>query len=266
MKTIKIAIANQKGGVTKTTTAIEISSALAKKKKKVLLIDLDPQGQTASGLSVPKDEDTLTLGNLISNSKINVETVIQETYIPNLHIIPSNKTLKVAIKLLEATPAGKGGGAVVTLRNKIKPIEDRYDFIIIDTPPEFDILTMSGLALAEYIITPMMLGKFEAEGAYELVEMINTCNKNINTYIQHNATLFGVLITLYNPRAKLFKKKMREIEAVFGDLIFQTKIPPNIRVMEAQDEGMSVQDYDSKCKAAIAYKSLAQEIILKGAK
>jgi len=252
----KIAISNKKGGIGKTTTAIEISSALAKLKKKVLLVDLDPQGHASIGLSI-EAKDNLTVANLLKNSEITCEEVIQPTYIDNLHLIPSNRSLEMTMKLIEASD----GAAFFRLRNKLKKAENKYDYIIIDCPPAINTLTISAMVFADEVIMPIKLGRFEEEGSLDFIDAINEINETINKNIDHKVFFSGVLVTFYNPRARLSKKKLQSLEDVFEGMIFDSKIPTNVTLMEAVDEGISVQDLEPSSKGAEAYMKLAKELI-----
>ncbi len=261
-QTRKIAIANKKGGIAKTTTAIELSSALARSNHKVLLIDLDPQGHASIGLSTQIDK-SLTIGNLLKNEEILAENVIRQSYIDNLDILPSNESLDMAMKIIEASDGGSGGGALFCLRKKLEPVTQKYDFIIIDCPPAVNSLTMSAFAYAEEIIMPIKLGRYEEEGAFDFVNAVNIANKDVNSYIGHKVSIIGVLVTFYNARAKISQKKLSDLHDTFENLVLKTKIPINVKLMEAADEGISVIDYDPSCKSALAYQALAKEICVK---
>lgn len=249
-----VAIANQKGGVGKTTTAINLSAALAKLGKKVLLIDTDPQGHATVGLAVPT-QNKKTLAELLTYDQCAVKDVIYSTYIEGLDIIPSDLSLAVAEMKLSMM-----GAREFRLRTRLAELKG-YDFVIIDCPPTFGTLAMNAFTLAHEVILPIQLSYFSLEGVSNFIDTLQFVNRDINSLLKHNIAISGVLITFCDTRAKIAKEILGSIERVFGRTIFETKIPSNVRINEAQSHGKAVFDYDATCKGAQAYEALAKEFL-----
>ncbi len=249
-----IAIANQKGGVGKTTTAINLSAALAKLGKKTLLVDTDPQGHATVGLAI-KTKNKKTLAELLTYEDLSAKEVIQKTEIENLDIIPSDLSLAVAEMKLALM-----GAKEYKLRTKLAKLEG-YDFVVIDCPPTFGTLAINAFTFADEVILPIQLSYFSLEGVNNFVETLNFVNKDINGIVNHLVKIGGVLITFCDTRAKIAKEIHASIERVFGRKVFKTKIPQNVRLNEAQSRGKVVFDYDPKCKGAIAYEAFAEEYL-----
>lgn len=249
-----IAIANQKGGVGKTTTAINFSAALAKRGQKTLIIDTDPQGHATVGLAI-KTKNKKTLAELLTYDNTSASDVIQQTDIANLDIIPSDLSLAVAEMKLALM-----GAKEYKLRTKLSDIKN-YDFIIIDCPPTFGTLAINAFTFAHEVILPIQLSYFSLEGVNNFVETVNFVNKDINSIVNHLLKIGGVLITFCDTRAKIAKEIYSSLERVFGKTLFNTTIPPNVRLNEAQSRGKIVFDYDPKCKGAVAYENFVQEYL-----
>lgn len=249
-----IAIANQKGGVGKTTTAINLSAAFAKLGKKTLLVDTDPQGHATVGLAI-KTKNKKTLAELLTYDNISPEDVIQKTSQDNLDIIPSDLSLAVAEMKLALM-----GAKEYKLRTKLSKL-DNYDYVIIDCPPTFGTLAINAFTFADEVILPIQLSYFSLEGVNNFVDTINFVNKDINALVNHLIQIEGVLITFCDTRAKIAKEIYSSIERVFGRKLFKTKIPQNVRLNEAQSRGKVVFDYDPKCKGALAYQAFAEEYL-----
>ncbi len=254
-----IAIANQKGGVGKTTTAINLSAAFAKMGKKVLLIDTDPQGHATVGLAI-KTKNKKTLAELLTYDDLNPSKVIQKTEIEGLDIIPSDLSLAVAEMKLALM-----GAKEYKLRTKLSQIKG-YDFVVIDCPPTFGTLAINAFTFADEVILPIQLSYFSLEGVSNFVDTINFVNKDINGIVSHLTKIGGVLITFCDTRAKVAKEIYSSIERVFGNKVFQTKIPQNVRLNEAQSRGKNVFDYDPRCKGAVAYEAFAKEYLSRSEK
>jgi chromosome partitioning protein len=252
-----IIIANQKGGVGKSTTAINLSAALARRNKRVLLVDADPQGHSTLGLNV-STEQSLTIAELLTDETVSAKDVVRKTYSPNLDIIPGDLSLAVADLKLSTL-----GAKEFKLRNKLKSLSQEYNYTLIDCPPTFGTLTMNAFTTGREIILPIQLGYLSLEGVSNFLDTINFVNRDINAIIDHKIEIAGVLITFFDVRTKLSREIFNSLNDIFKDKIFQTKIPQNIKINEAQAQGKAVFDYDPTCRGALAYEALADEIISK---
>ncbi len=246
-----ISIVNQKGGVGKTTTAVNLSAFLAKKRKKVLLIDLDPQGNATSGFGFNKMELNNTVYDLLVNEE-EISNIITPTGVKNVDMCPTNINLAGAeVELVSAI------SRETILERAVQTIRDQYDYIIIDCAPSLGLLTINALAACDGVIVPIQGEYYALEGLTQLIDTINMIRKKLNPKIG----ILGVVITMHDSRTQLTKQVVEEVQKYFGDKVFKTFIPRNVRLAEAPSHGMTIADYDPKSKGSEAYHLLANEVI-----
>ena len=245
-----IAIANQKGGVGKTTTAVNLAACLAKLGKKVLLIDIDPQGNSSSGLGIDKRRCEKTVYDCLINEE-SMENVEIETPYENLFVCPSNIELSGAeIDLISVM------GRENKLKESIAPIKDEYDYIFIDTPPSLGLITINTMVAADSIIIPIQCEFYALEGVSQLVETIKRVKKALNP----NLYIEGIVMTMYDARTNLAIQVVDEVKRFFPEKVYATIIPRNIRLGEAPGFGRPVIYYDESSRGAESYMLLAREI------
>lgn len=246
-----IAIANQKGGVGKTTTAINLSSCLAEAGKKVLVIDMDPQGNCTSGFGLNKNEIENTLYELIIGECTLRESVMGVEGIDNIRIIPSNVNLAGAeIDLLDLNDRE------YILKNEIDYIRDDYDFIIIDCPPSLNMLTVNALTTADTVLVPIQCEYYALEGISQLINTINLIHDRLNDRLK----LEGVVFTMYDARTNLSSDVVNNVKDNLETHIYNSIIPRNVRLAEAPSNGMPINYYDSSSAGAKSYRNLAKEV------
>lgn len=245
-----IAVANQKGGVGKTTTAVNLSASVAAQGKRVLIVDLDPQGNTTSGYGISKREVEAGTYQLLLG-EVEARGAVRHTDF-QVDVIPSNIQLSGAAIELIALEKRES-----RLRQALAGISEQYDFIFIDCPPALDLLTLNGLCAADSVLVPIQCEFFALEGLSELMSTIRTVKKMYNPYIE----LEGVLLTMYDGRLNLTLQVVSEVKKFFGDKLYATTIPRNVRLAEAPSYGMPVNHYDPSSKGTAAYAELARELL-----
>lgn len=250
-----ICIANQKGGVGKTTTAINLSSSLAAAEKRVLLIDGDPQGNTTSGMGV--DKASIENKNLYHAliGRCSLEEIIVKTQIPTLDVAPSNQDLVgVEIEFVSLEEREK------KLKNLLAKLQVPYDYCIIDCPPSLGFLTLNALVASDYVIIPLQCEYFALEG---LAHLLNTV-KLVRSRMNPSLSLGGILLTMFDVRNRLSHRVVEEVRNHFGSKVFNTVIPRNVRISESPSHGLPIILYDVKSRGAVAYMDLAHEILYDG--
>ena len=246
-----IAIANQKGGVGKTTTSVNLSAALAAKGKKVLVIDTDPQGNTTSGFGIEKNELDNTIYELML-SECSIKECILNDVIQGVSVIPSNVNLAAT----EIELIGVDRKEFI-LKREIEWVKDSYDYIIIDCPPSLNFLTINSMTTADSVLVPIQCEYYALEGLSQLIHTINLVKERLNP----DLAMEGVLFTMYDSRTNLSLQVVENVKSHLNEKVFTTVIPRNIRLAEAPSYGMPINMYDSRSAGAEAYLSLAEEII-----
>lgn len=245
-----ISVANQKGGVGKTTTTVNLGTILAKKGKKVLLIDADPQGNATSGLGVEKDVEKSVYDVLVNDTEI--EDVYQDTMIKNLKVCPSNINLAGAeVELVSMMSREQ------RLKEKLIKVKDEFDFILIDCPPSLGLVTLNAFTASDSVLIPVQCEYFALEGLGQLLNTINLVKKHLNKdlYIE------GALLTMYDIRTNLSNQVVKEVKKYFDNKVYKTVIPRNVKLSEAPSYGMPITLYDPKSKGAKSYDKFTKEFL-----
>ena len=247
-----IAIFNQKGGVGKTTTNINLAACLAKKGKKILVLDIDPQGNTTSGLGIEKKALKKSSYDLLIEDDINAEDVILKTGVDNLDIIPANVSLSGAEVELAIIR-----GREKRLKKALNQVKEKYDFIFIDCPPSLGLLTINSLTAVDSVLIPIQCEFYALEGVAQLMNTIEIVRKNLNEklYVQ------GVILSMFDGRTNLSVQVVEEVKKYFREKVYKTVIPRNVRLAEAPSYGLPIIEYDPKSKGAEAYREFADEFL-----
>ncbi|MDK2821115.1 MAG: chromosome partitioning protein [Clostridia bacterium] len=249
-----IAVANQKGGVGKTTTAVNLSTCLAQEGKKVLLIDIDPQGNATSGLGLNRLKIDHSIYDIIITG-VPLEGVVISTQIPKLSIVPATIELAGAeVELVTAIAREQ------KLKKALKEIKNQYDYIIIDCPPSLGLLTVNALTAADRVLIPIQCEYYALEGLGQLMNTIKLVSRHLNP----NLEIEGVILTMFDPRTNLSLQVVDEVKKYFSEKVYKSIIPRNVRLSEAPSHGQPITLYDSRSRGAEAYKELAKEVIANG--
>ena len=245
-----ISVANQKGGVGKTTTTVNLGTILAKKGKKVLLIDADPQGNATSGLGVEKEVEVSTYDILVNDSTL--EEALQDTIIKHLKVCPANMNLAGAeVELVSMMSREQ------RLKEKLEPVKDRFDYILIDCPPSLGLITLNSFTASDSVLIPVQCEYFALEGLGQLLNTINLVKKHLNK----NIAIEGALLTMYDIRTNLSNQVVKEVKKYFENKVYKTVIPRNVRLSEAPSYGMPITEYDPRSKGAKSYIKFTKEFL-----
>ena len=246
-----VSIANQKGGVGKTTTSINLSTILAKKGKKVLIIDADPQGNASSGLGVDREDIELSVYDMLIND-VSVEEVVKKTNIKNLDICPSNINLAGAEVELVSMMSREH-----RLKEKLDVIKENYDYIIIDCPPSLGLITLNAFTASDSVLIPVQCEYYALEGLGQLLNTISLVKKHLNKEIE----VEGALLTMYDIRTNLSNQVVKEVKKYFNDKVYKNVIPRNVKLSEAPSYGMPISIYDPRSKGAKSYEKFVREFL-----
>ena len=246
-----ISIANQKGGVGKTTTSINLSTLLAKKGKKVLMIDADPQGNASSGVGIDRDDIELSVYDILIND-IEIRQIVKKTNIKNLDLCPSNINLAGAeVELVSVISREQ------RLKEKLDNVKEDYDFIIIDCPPSLGLITLNAFTASDSVLIPVQCEYYALEGLGQLLNTISLVKKHLNKEIE----VEGALLTMYDARTNLSNQVVKEVKKYFNDKVYKNVIPRNVKLSEAPSYGMPISMYDPRSKGAKSYDKFVKEFL-----
>ncbi|MEC9488734.1 MAG: AAA family ATPase [Halanaerobium sp.] len=245
------AIVNQKGGVGKSTTAVNLGASLAEMGKRVLIVDIDPQGNATSGVGIDKSKLEHCIYDVLIHDE-GMTRVLQTTEVENLSIIPATIELAGAEIELVSTLSREG-----KLKHSLAPLQDNYDYILIDCPPSLGLLTLNALTASDYVLVPIQCEYYALEGLAQLMKTIQLVQKHLNSSLE----IKGVVLTMYDARTNLAHQVIEEVRNYFQDKVFETVIPRNVRLSEAPSFGQPITLYDSTSRGAKAYRELAGEMI-----
>lgn len=246
-----ICIANQKGGVGKTTTAVNLSASLAVAEKKTLLIDIDPQGNATSGLGIPREDATQNIYHALID-QVPLQSLIHGTELSFLEIVPSNIDLIGAEIELVPFPDRE-----LRLKNALKEVREIFDFLIIDCPPSLGLITVNSLTASDSVLIPLQCEYYPMEGLSQLLKTIELIKNNLNRELE----IEGILLTMFDKRNNISHQVTEEVRKHFGELVFQTVIPRNVRLSECPSFGKPIILYDADSRGAESYLELAREIL-----
>jgi chromosome partitioning protein len=247
-----IAIANQKGGVGKTTTAINLGASLAVAEKRTLVVDIDPQGNASSGLGIKDRASRPTIYDVLIGNSSMAEAIVEDVHLPGLDVVPSTRDLVGAEIELVSTPNREA-----ILRHALREVRDQYDYVLVDCPPSLGLLTLNTLTAADSVLIPIQCEFYALEGLSQLLNTVRLVQRGLNPDLD----IEGVLLTMFDRRLNLSRQVAEEARDYFGDKVYESTIPRNVRLAEAPSFGQPIVQYDVLSSGAEAYLALAQEVI-----